>query len=65
MLVATGLVKHIRYVTGNHDPVAAANLGPLYGLAPLAVTFDASASTDADHDALSPSPKRHTKDSAS
>src|SRR5215472_14631135 len=34
-------LRHIRYATGNHDPVAAANLGPLYGLAPLSVTFDA------------------------
>ena len=46
-------IRHIRYATGNHDPVAAANLGPLYGLAPLSVTFDATASSDADHNALS------------
>lgn len=51
--IAPGAVHRLRYVTGNHDPVAAANVGPLYGFAPLAVTFDASASTDFDNDPLS------------
>src|SRR5262249_43383061 len=50
--ISLGAVRHIRYIGANHDPVAAANLGPRYGLAPLAVTFDATASTDEDQDAL-------------
>jgi glucose/arabinose dehydrogenase len=51
--IAPGGVHRIRFVTGNHDPVASANVGPQYGFAPLAVTFDASASTDFDNDPLS------------
>jgi glucose/arabinose dehydrogenase len=51
--IAPGGIHRIRFVTGNHDPVAAANVGPQYGFAPLAVTFDASASTDQDNDPLS------------
>src|SRR5262249_23713396 len=51
--IASGQVRHIRWAGANHDPVAAANLGPRYGLAPLAVSFDATASSDEDHDAIS------------
>lgn len=47
-----GLVRRIRYVTGNRDPLASATLTPLYGLAPLSVVGDASATMDADNDPL-------------
>jgi glucose/arabinose dehydrogenase len=46
--ISTGTIRRIRAVSSNHDPVAAANVGPLYGLAPLAVSFDGTASSDPD-----------------
>ena len=50
--IYAGTVRRIRYVTGNHDPYAMATLAPLYGPAPLSVTFDASMSMDVDEDPL-------------
>ncbi|HCU50613.1 MAG TPA: sugar dehydrogenase, partial [Micromonosporaceae bacterium] len=43
-----GTVRRFRYFPGNQPPVAAINASPEEGQAPLAVQFDASASTDSD-----------------
>lgn len=43
-----GTVRRIRYFPANQPPVAVINASPIEGIAPLAVHFDASASTDAD-----------------
>jgi PKD repeat protein len=49
----TGTVRRIKYFAANQPPVARATANPTNGSAPLTVSFDATASTDADGDALS------------
>jgi glucose/arabinose dehydrogenase/putative cell wall-binding protein len=44
--IAAGTVNRINYSSGNQPPVARVSATPSSGPAPLAVTFDASASTD-------------------
>ena len=46
-------IRAFRYAPGNASPIARATGSPLSGPSPLAVTFDASGSTDADGDSLS------------
>jgi len=48
-----GQIHRIRYFPANTPPVASFTATPDSGPAPLAVTFDASGSTDAEGDALS------------
>lgn len=48
----TGAIYKINYVVGNRQPTAVATATPSEGLAPLAVTFDGSASSDPDGDLL-------------
>ena len=48
-----GFVSEFRYSPANASPVARATGTPLAGSAPLRVSFDASASTDANGDTLS------------
>ncbi len=43
-----GTIRRIRYFNGSVPPVAAAAATPVSGSVPLAVTFDASGSSDAD-----------------
>ncbi len=43
-----GTVRAIRYYSSNRPPVAHIDAGPVTGNPPLTVTFDASASSDAD-----------------
>ncbi len=47
-----GAVRRIRYFAGNTPPVARAAATPTTGSAPLTVSFDGSASSDADADPL-------------
>ena len=47
-----GQIHRIRYFPTNTPPVASFTTTPAYGAAPLAVTFDASGSSDPDADAL-------------
>lgn len=47
-----GSVRAIRYTAGNKPPVAKLVADKTSGLAPLAVNFDATTSTDADNDPL-------------
>lgn len=43
-----GTIRRIRYFPSNQPPIAVINASPVQGHAPLAVHFDASASTDYD-----------------
>jgi PKD repeat protein len=43
-----GAIREIKYVGGNSPPTAIATASPTTGAAPLAVTFDGSASSDPD-----------------
>jgi glucose/arabinose dehydrogenase len=47
-----GKIQEISYFQGNSPPVASATATPQNGPAPLDVQFDASGSSDADHDPL-------------
>jgi glucose/arabinose dehydrogenase len=47
-----GTIRRIRYYAGNRPPIAAVRATPANGPLPLTVSFDASASTDADSDPL-------------
>ena len=47
-----GAIRRIWYGTGNSTPVALASATPTHGVAPLAVSFDGSGSTDADNEPL-------------
>ncbi len=48
-----GTIRRIRYYAGNRPPLAAVRATPSNGPLPLAVNFDASASTDPDADPMS------------
>ena len=50
--IASGVIRRIRFATGNRDPLAHATVTPNYGPAPLLTTFDASGTMDADSDPL-------------
>ncbi len=51
--ILNGELHKVQYVTnGNHDPVAVISANPTSGLAPLVVSFDASGSSDADHNSM-------------
>ena len=47
-----GEIRRIHYYGNNVPPVASFTATPSFGPAPLTVTFDASGSTDANHDTL-------------
>jgi PKD repeat protein len=47
-----GTLRRIRYFAENQPPLAVATADPTSGAAPLTVSFDGSASSDADGDAL-------------
>jgi glucose/arabinose dehydrogenase len=49
--INTATIYRVQFPTGNHNPVLTASLNPLYGFAPLTVTYNASA-TDQDNDPL-------------
>ncbi len=52
--IGAGEVRKVQFTTaGNYEPVAVANANQTSGLAPLAVRFDGSQSTDRNGDALS------------
>lgn len=46
--IMAGTVNRLQYSATNQAPVAVVNASPTYGAVPLAVTFDASDSTDAN-----------------
>ena len=48
-----GAIRRIEYFPGNQPPLARADASPTYGAVPLAVTFDATSSTDPENGALS------------
>src|SRR5262249_18642893 len=50
--IGDGVIRRIRYTKANNPPVALATFTPTYGPAPLAVSFDASASYDPELGAL-------------
>lgn len=50
--IAQGSIQRLRPVNGNQPPRAAFTATPTSGKAPLAVTFDASATTDPDEEPL-------------
>ena len=47
-----GEIRRIHYYGNNVPPVASFTATPSFGPSPLTVTFDASGSTDANHDTL-------------
>jgi len=51
--IAGGTVRRVRYSSSNQPPTAVLSASPTNGPAPLAVSFDASASTDPNPGALS------------
>ena len=50
--MSDGALKRIVYTPGNRTPTARASAFPTSGTPPLAVAFDASASSDPDGDVL-------------
>jgi glucose/arabinose dehydrogenase len=50
--IVTGELRRIRYTAGNTPPTAVASATPTAGLAPLAVTFSSTGSSDPDGDVL-------------